>query len=128
MANCLYLLAKNEVWVFLCVGNRIITTIRLYANNDPNNVLWEFAFGVRPIPYVETDELIADDETYGLLVFTPFTEDKDKGSLYVDLEWQVDNGGSVDTTVTHSTDGAHSNILNLNTQLIPMHRRSTPLP
>ena len=44
MANCLYALTKNEIWVWLCVGGRIVTTIRLYANNDPGNVLWEFAF------------------------------------------------------------------------------------
>ncbi|PCH63817.1 MAG: hypothetical protein COC09_04840 [Gammaproteobacteria bacterium] len=90
-----------------------LLALRLYTNNDAGNILYEYAFGGRPIPSLEEGEFSADDQEFTFAVLTPFSTGGNSETIR--LQWMVDNGGGVEQTITESSDGIHDNIIRLNT-------------
>lgn len=89
-------------------------TIRLYQNADPENLLWEFAFGSVPVGSPQALEVSADDASLGLVAYLPGgIADRDDGTPgRVTLSWRLEGlGGSLAESVMTSETGVYRNTL-----------------
>ncbi|WP_289532707.1 LamG-like jellyroll fold domain-containing protein [Pseudomonas sp. SO81] len=90
-------------------------SVRLYANNDAGNILWEFGFnsdlmGQSPQKYISVD-----DRDVELVSYLPVsTDEEDLRSVKV--AWSVTDGGQLQSTVTESKYGIFNNRLTASTK------------
>jgi len=89
-------------------------SIRLYQNSDMENILWEFAFSLKPEPLPYTAFVTADDAKIDLSVYLPGHEiDQNKPPKKVTIRWDVagPTGGSITNPITSSSNGIFTNTL-----------------
>ncbi len=100
-------------------------TMRLYFNHDPENVLWQFAFGaVSLLPEKNkrlneqdnTIEVSADHASEGPLAINAFIAGKTKPNNESQrMVWRVEGNANLDNTVTENSEGIHAVSLTLPT-------------
>lgn len=92
------------------LGSNDFLTIRLFANNDAGNILWEFGFttdlqGQAPVKYVS-----ADTRDVELVTYVP-VDSEENDPKKIKVHWSVSDGGSLAESITESSDGVFHNKL-----------------
>lgn len=95
-------------------------SVRLYANNDAGNILWEFGFnsdlmGQSPQKYISVD-----DRNVELVSYLPVAADE-KDLKSVKVAWSVTDGGQLESVTTESKYGVFNNRLTASTKAGKSH-------
>ncbi|MDQ7986247.1 Ig-like domain-containing protein [Pseudomonas sp. G34] len=89
-------------------------SLRLYANNDTANTLWEFAFGSDLLGQAPTDYISVDGRSVDLVTYLPLQPDE-QNLKHVKVHWSVTGGGQLTNSVTDSQYGIFHNTLTATT-------------
>ncbi|NMY42812.1 LamG domain-containing protein [Pseudomonas sp. WS 5013] len=90
-------------------------SVRLYANNDAGNILWEFGFNTDLIGQAPQKYISVDNRDVELVSYLPVsTDEEDLKSVKV--AWSVTDGGQLQSTVTESKYGIFNNRLTASTK------------
>ena len=101
-------------------------SLRLYLNQDSQNVLWEFAFNFLTLFPAEnsklgeeynTIEISADEAASSQSVNAYLTSANEGSSVLEVLEWSVEGEGSVSPKQSRGTNGVYSTLLTLSTKV-----------
>jgi hypothetical protein len=92
------------------LGSNDFLTIRLFANNDAGNLLWEFGFntelqGQAPVNYISADTREVELVTYVAV------DSEENDPKKIKVHWSVSDGGKLQESITESTDGVFHNTL-----------------
>ncbi|WP_435106712.1 Ig-like domain-containing protein, partial [Arhodomonas sp. AD133] len=93
-----------------------LLAVRLYDANDTENVLWEFAFGLKPIGTPRRLSVSADDPAIEVTALLPgmHGDAASDAPSDVTLQWFVDgDGGEFAQDVTTTGSGVSQNVLEL---------------
>ncbi|WP_428243220.1 hypothetical protein [Gynuella sp.] len=91
-------------------------TASIYLNQDSQNLLWEFAFGVGPGLFPEQEVISVDNNELDLTAILPVdlsTPEEERGDIT--LKWEVAGSGHVENRYTTANDGKFDNKLVVNT-------------
>lgn len=89
-------------------------SLRLYANNDTANTLWEYAFGSDLLGQAPTDYISADSRSVDLVSYLPLQPDEENLKA-VKVHWSVSGGGQLANAITTSQYGIFHNTLTATT-------------
>jgi len=89
-------------------------SLRLYANNDTANTLWEYAFGSDLLGQAPTDYISADSRSVDLVSYLPLQPDEENLKA-VKVHWSVSDGGQLANAITTSQYGIFHNTLTATT-------------
>lgn len=89
-------------------------SLRLYANNDAANTLWEFAFGSDLLGQAPTDYISVDSRSVDLVSYLPLEPDE-QDLKNVKVHWSVTGGGQLANSITDSKYGIFHNTLTATT-------------
>lgn len=95
-------------------------SVRLYANNDAGNILWEFAFNSDLMGQAPQKYISVDDRNVDLVSYLPVAADE-KDPKSVKVAWSVSDGGQLENTVTESKYGVFNNRLTASTKAGKSH-------
>ncbi len=95
-------------------------SIRLYNNNDPGNVLWEFAFGADLMGQSDIEVVSADNNEIDLTAYLPIKIDEND-LKNITVRWNVEGAGSLADVTTESQYGVFQNTLTTSTQAEASH-------
>lgn len=89
-------------------------SLRLYANNDTANTLWEYAFGSDLLGQAPTDYISADSRSVDLVSYLALQPDEENLKA-VKVHWSVSGGGQLANAITTSQYGIFHNTLTATT-------------
>lgn len=95
-------------------------SLRIYANNDAGNMLWEYVFNTELVGEAPKSFIDADDRNVDLVAYLPVAFDENNPRK-VKVLWTVSDGGSLSSSVTESNKGIFTNTLTASTKAGAVH-------
>ncbi|WP_218224504.1 hypothetical protein [Pseudomonas sp. PIC25] len=91
-------------------------SLRLYANNDTANALWEFAFGSDLLGQSPVNYISVDRRDVELLAYLPIAAQDEEHPKNIKVSWSVTGGGQLANKITDSSAGLFHNKLTASTK------------
>lgn len=95
-------------------------SLRIYANNDAGNMLWEYVFDTELVGEAPQSFIDVDKRDVELVAYLPVASDENNPKK-VKVQWTVTGGGNLSSSVTESEDGVFTNTLTASTVAGAVH-------